>query len=137
MTLTFNPEKYKEVLSEYQPKLIKTEAENERALAMVERLMNLPSRTLEQEEMYELLVVLIEKFEREFYQTNRENNPGSMLAFLMEQQDLQPIDLVSIFGSEGAVADAINGRSTIDPTMAEHLSEIFHVKPNLFLSNYE
>ena len=31
MTLTFNPEKYKEVLSEYQPKLIKTEIENERA----------------------------------------------------------------------------------------------------------
>jgi hypothetical protein len=38
---------------------------------MVERLMNLPSRTPEQEEMYELLVVLIEKFELEFYQPVR------------------------------------------------------------------
>ena len=60
MTLTFNPEKYKEVLSKYQPKLIKTEAENERALMMVEQLMSLQNRSPEQEEIYELLVILIE-----------------------------------------------------------------------------
>ena len=88
MTLTFNPEKYKEVLSEYQPKLIKTEIENERALVMVERLMNLPNRSPEQETVYELLTVLVEKFEREFYQPGRESNPGSMLSFLMDQRDL-------------------------------------------------
>jgi HTH-type transcriptional regulator / antitoxin HigA len=45
MTLTFNPEKCKEILSEYQPRLIKTEAENERALAIVEQLMNLTDRS--------------------------------------------------------------------------------------------
>ena len=56
--IIFNPEKYKEVLSEYQPKLIKTEVENERALVMVEQLMNLPNRSLEQEAIYELLIIL-------------------------------------------------------------------------------
>ena len=100
MTLTFNPEKYKEVLSEYQPKLIKTEIENERALVMVERLMNLPNRSPEQETVYELLTVLVEKFEREFYQPGRESNPGSMLSFLMDQRDLLPINLAGIFGSD-------------------------------------
>jgi HTH-type transcriptional regulator / antitoxin HigA len=135
MTLTFNPEKYKEILSEYQPRLIKTEAENDRALIMVERLMNLPSRSPEQEEMYDLLVVLIEKFEREFYQPSRDNNPGSMLEFLMDQRDLKPIDLMPIFGSEAAVIDVINGRATIDKSTAEGLSEIFHVAPSLFLNN--
>ena len=39
MTLTFNPEKYKELLTAYLPKLIKTEAENEQALALVEDSM--------------------------------------------------------------------------------------------------
>ena len=36
MTLTFNQERYKDLLSEYQPKLIKTEVENEQALVMVQ-----------------------------------------------------------------------------------------------------
>jgi HTH-type transcriptional regulator / antitoxin HigA len=44
MTLTFNRERYKDLLSEYQPKLIKTEVENEQALAMVEKLMHLTNR---------------------------------------------------------------------------------------------
>jgi HTH-type transcriptional regulator / antitoxin HigA len=45
------------LLSEYQPKLIKTEEENEQALAMVEKLMHLSNRTPEQQELYELLIV--------------------------------------------------------------------------------
>ena len=132
MTLTFNSEKYKQVLSEYQPKLIKTEAENERALVMVEQLMNLPDRSPEQEEIYDLLVILIERFEQEFYKPDRSSNPGSMLLFLMDQRDLQPINLVSIFGSEVAVEDVINGRASIDRSIANQLAELFHVDSSLF-----
>ena len=67
MTLAFNPEKYKELLFNYQPKIIRTEAENEKALAMVEELMHRKDRTPEEEELYELLITLIEKFEQEYY----------------------------------------------------------------------
>jgi len=59
MMLTFNPERYKDLLSEYQPKLIRTEVENEQALVMVEKLIHLASRTPEQQELYELLIVLV------------------------------------------------------------------------------
>ena len=34
MTLAFNPEKYKELLFNYQPKIIRTEAENEKAVLL-------------------------------------------------------------------------------------------------------
>jgi HTH-type transcriptional regulator / antitoxin HigA len=60
------------------------------------------------------LVVLIERFEQEFYKPNLESNPGTMLAFLMDQRDLQPIDLVTIFGSEAMVNDVISGKKIID-----------------------
>jgi HTH-type transcriptional regulator / antitoxin HigA len=132
MTLTFNRDKYKELLSEYQPKIIKTEVENEEALTIVEQLMHLQNRTPEQDAIYELLVVLIERFEQEFYQPNLESNPGSMLAFLMDQRDLQPIDLVTIFGSEVAVNNVINGRTSIDRSTADRLGELFYVDPSLF-----
>lgn len=75
-----------------------TEVENEEALTIVEQLMHLQDRTPEQAAIYELLVVLIERFEQEFYKPDRANNPGSMLSFLMGQRDLDPIDLVAIFG---------------------------------------
>jgi HTH-type transcriptional regulator / antitoxin HigA len=133
MTLTFNPDKYKELLSEYQPKLIKTEAENEQALVMVEKLMGLSTRSPEQEEIYELLIMLIEKFEQEFYKPSLENNPGSMLLFLMDQQNLKPSNLVSIFGSEEAVAEATSGNKMIDRSIAEQLSDLFHVDISLFV----
>jgi HTH-type transcriptional regulator / antitoxin HigA len=132
MTLTFNSEKYKEVLSEYQPRLIKTEAENERALAIVEQLMNLPDLNPEQEEIYELLVILIERFEQEFYKPDRSKDSGSMLSFLMDQRDFKPIDLVSIFDSEAAVEEAITGCTHIDRATADRLAELFHVDASLF-----
>jgi HTH-type transcriptional regulator / antitoxin HigA len=132
MTFTFNRDKYTELLSEYQPKIIKTEVENEYALEVVERLINLHSRTPEQEAIYELLVVLIEKFEQEFYKPNLESNPGTMLSFLMDQRDLQPIDLISIFGSEIAVDEVISGKKMIDRSTADRLGELFHVDPSLF-----
>lgn len=66
MTLTFNPDNYSKLLAQYQPKLIRTEAENKNALTIVEELMHRQNRSLEETELYELLVILIEKFEREF-----------------------------------------------------------------------
>jgi len=69
MTLTFNSEKYKEILFNYQPKIIRTEAENEKALVIVEEIMHRKDRTPEEEELYELLIILIEKFEQEYYRT--------------------------------------------------------------------
>jgi HTH-type transcriptional regulator / antitoxin HigA len=122
----------KQLLSDTQIKIIKTEVENEEALTIVEQLMHLKDRTPEQDAIYELLVVLIERFEQEFYKPSLESNPGSMLAFLMDRRDLQPIDLVTIFGSEAAVDRAISGRVNIDRSTANRLSKLFHVDPSLF-----
>jgi HTH-type transcriptional regulator / antitoxin HigA len=133
MTLTFNPDRYIDLLSEYQPKLIKTEEENEQALEMVEKLMHLTSRTPEQQELYELLVVLVEKFEQEFYQPQTENNPRSMLSFLMDQRDMQPSDLVGIFGSTKAVEDVLTGKTEIGRSSANLLGQLFHVDSLLFV----
>ncbi len=94
--------------------------------------MHLSNRSPEQDAIYELLIILVEKFEREFYQPDRANNPGSMLSFLMDQRDLKAIDLVEIFSSEQAVEDAMNGTGHIDRSTADQLSELFHVDRALF-----
>ncbi len=133
MTHTFNRDRYKDLLSEYQPKLVKTEAENDQALAMIERLMHLSHRTPEQQELYELLIVLVEKFEQEFYRPTLGNNSKSMLSFLLEQRDMQPSELVDILGSREVVEDILTGKTQIDRSDAELLGQLFHVDPMLFL----
>ncbi|WP_199336196.1 hypothetical protein [Nostoc sp. FACHB-110] len=64
MTIVFNQDKYKELLVKYQPKLIKTEEENERALAIIEELTHRSNLTPEETEIYELFITLIEKCEQ-------------------------------------------------------------------------
>lgn len=132
MTLTFNPDKYKELLSQYQPKIIRNEADNEKALSMVEELMHQCDRTPEENEVYELLIALIEKFEQEYYAPGITATPHSILLFLMEQIELQPVDLVPVMGSEKRVSEVVNGDRDIDKELALILGSFFHVEPSLF-----
>lgn len=69
MTLTINREIYGQLLSRYQPRIIKTEEENEEFLEIVEELLTPNDLTLE-EDILELLVKLIEDFEDKHYQIN-------------------------------------------------------------------
>jgi len=132
MTLIFNPDKYTELLSQYQPKIIRTEAENEKALAIVEELMHRRDRTPEEDELYELLIALIEKFEQEYYAPGVTATPNSLLLFLMEQRSLKPADLVGIVGSEKGVYGLVNGERDISKEQAVILGSFFYVEPSLF-----
>ena len=133
MTLTFNPEKYSELLVKYQPKLIRTEEENEKALAIVEELMHRSNRTPEENELYELLVTLIEKFEQEFYEPGNASNPHSMLLFLMEQQGVKSKDLVRILGDGDVVTQIVEGKRKISQSEAIALGVFFGVDASLFV----
>ncbi|BAY31441.1 hypothetical protein NIES2107_33000 [Nostoc carneum NIES-2107] len=133
MTLTFNSDKYKELLTQYQPKLIRNEEENEKALAVVEELMHRNNRSPEEDELYELLIILIEKFEQEYYSPGKASQPDSILRFLMEQRDIKESDLVSILGSQEIVSKVVNGRLEMSKAQAKALGEFFRVDCSLFI----
>lgn len=133
MTLTFNPNKYSELLSRYQPKLIRTEADNEQALAIVEELMHHPDRSPEENELYDLLIALIEKFEQESYLPRTSSTPHSMLIFLMDQRNLQAADLAEVFGSETIASEVINQQIEFSKEQMKALGKFFRVDPGLFL----
>ncbi len=127
-------DKYADLLSQYQPKLIRTEEENNKALAIVEELMHRPNRTLEEKELYELLIALIEKFEQDYYSPGKASNPHSLLLFLIEQRNLKQSDLVNVMGSEEVVLEAIAGSREINPAQAKTLGRFFQVNPSLFMT---
>lgn len=71
MTLTINREIYSQLLSTYQPRIIKTEEENEHFLEVVEELLARKDLTPEEDTLLELLVKLIEDFEDKHYSVSQ------------------------------------------------------------------
>ena len=134
MTLTTNPESYAQLLVKYQPKVIETEAENDRALTIAQELEHKTNRTPAEDAILELLVTLIEKFEDEQYSIPQ-STPHSILLHLMEAGGIEQEDLVGIFGSTDVVLDIVKGKKDISKNQAEALSEFFAVDVELFLEN--
>lgn len=131
MIRTFNRESYVKLLTQYQPKIIETDSENEAAIALALELEHRLNRTPEEAAFLELLVTLIEKFENEHYQLNA-STPQSILQHLMEAQNLKQSDLVGVIGSSGIVSEVVNGKRDISKAQAKALGEFFHVSHTLF-----
>jgi HTH-type transcriptional regulator / antitoxin HigA len=133
MTLTFNRESYANLLSEVLPQPIETEVEYKRVLAIVELLMNKKATSLEENRLLDLFVILVEKFESEHYPSQNRSTPHSRLIHLIEANNLQPVDLIGIFGSIDFVSEVIDGKRPIDRNHAEKLSDRFNLPSSIFL----
>ena len=132
MTLTFNRETYGALLAQYQPKVIVTEEENEQALALAQELEHRKNRTVEEEELLELLITLIEKFEENYYPIPQ-GKPQDLLRHLMEENDIKQEDLVGIIGSRGVISEIFQGKRKISKTQAKNLAKFFNVDVGLFI----
>jgi HTH-type transcriptional regulator / antitoxin HigA len=131
MTLTFNPATYSHLLAEISPKVIETEAEYDRALAIAEKLTFERHKTPEQRSIYQLLVILIETYENKHFPIPT-SPPHEVLQHILEASGIQPSDLVGKLGSTAVVSEIINGQRTITPAQAQVLSDMFKVSPCLF-----
>ena len=114
----------------YQPRVIKTEAENEAFLAVVEELMARSQLMPEEEVLLELLVKLVEDFEAQHYALNL-STLRSRLLHLLEHRGLEVGDLDEILGNQGTAIAA--GKEEIGLEQAISLGQFFQVKPELFL----
>ena len=135
MTRNYDPRIYGSLLVEYQPGVIKTEKENERALEIAGRLMKKKARDRSPEEtrLLDLLVALIEDFEEKAYPMGGSANPSLALRELMREHDLKQNDLLDIFSSQGVVSQVLNGKREISKAQARRLSERFRLPLDIFI----
>jgi HTH-type transcriptional regulator / antitoxin HigA len=128
-----NPTRYRKLLSQVMPVAIETEEENERMLAVVEKLMNKGEDiSAEEDALLRLLVTLIQDFEEKYYQP-RDATPLEVLHHLMEARGLKPRDLWELFGSKGITSEVLNGKRSISKAQAKKLAEFFRVSTDLFI----
>jgi len=91
-----NPQKYGRLLSKTLPAVIKTEEENDRAVLLIEKLLEKGAKiSLEENALLDLLWNLIADFEEKFYQP-RDASPQEVLIELMNARGLKQTDLAKI-----------------------------------------
>ena len=132
MTLTFDRNVYRNLLTEVIPVAIETEEEYERVLKIAEELTFKKNRTTEEKALHKLLVILVEAYETENYPIE-ESAPHEILQHIMESSGTRQIDLVGIIGSSGVVSEVVNGKRAISKAQAKALSDYFKVSSSLFI----
>ncbi len=128
-----NEAAYGKLLARALPRVIRTDAENDRMIAELEKL-DTRGRALtpEEENLAELMTLLVRQFEESKYPLGHAE-PLEALRILMEDRGLRQRDLISVFGSSSVVSDVLNGKRSISKAHARKLAEFFHVPASLFI----
>jgi HTH-type transcriptional regulator / antitoxin HigA len=132
MTITLDGNNYPQLLAEFLPQAIDSEAEYDRALAIAERLTFKKDRTEAEIKFLKLVVVLIEDYESEHYPMD-DVTSHELLQHLMESNGTSQADLVELIGSREVIAEVVNGKRAISKAQAKALGEFFSVSPGLFI----
>jgi len=114
----YDPSKYGKLLIDTLPGAIESEEENERVLAVIERLMRRGEANLspEDDRLLRMLVVLVEDFEEKAYPVGP-SNPAVALRELMREHGLKQTDMVEI---SSARREPSHRSSTANATSASH-----------------
>jgi HTH-type transcriptional regulator/antitoxin HigA len=124
---------YGQLLSKTQPRVIRSEKDNRKAAAELERLDTLGRpMTPEEDELAELLTALITTFEDDHYPVGK-SEPLDNLRTLMEQRKLRQVDLLSVFGASSTASQVLTGKRAISKAHAKKLTALFRVPADTFL----
>ena len=134
LTAIIDVKRYGRLLAKAAPRVITTAKEHERAIAMVESLMEKGERNMTPEEdaLLDLLANLIRDYEQTAYPAREKSKPHEMVLFYLEQRGLAPKDLWPVIGSKSRVSEILSGRRSISKDQAKKLAEFFHVRADLF-----
>ena len=135
MVLKISPAKYGKLLSEALPKRIETDEEFDRLVEIMERLsraMACGKATPEERTLHALLSTLVKEYDDRVYPVPP-GDPIEVLGYLMEQRDLRPTDLSSVFGARSIASMVLSRKRELSKTHIRKLAEYFHVSPALFL----
>jgi len=133
MSATAVRSEYAALLSSALSAVIRSEAENERYIALLEELDGKGNRmTAAERRMAELLTLLIEDFEEKHYAL-KSSNPVDVLTELMSANSLKQKDLLDVFGTPSIVSEVLHGKRQLTTEHIRRLSRRFLVSPEVFI----
>ncbi|HUA01466.1 MAG TPA: helix-turn-helix domain-containing protein [Candidatus Aquilonibacter sp.] len=113
------------------PKVVTSDAQNERYLAALLELERRAAPTAAEKNLAEVLTLLVEAYEEERYPI-RSASPTEVLKELMDANNLKQKDLAPLLGSESVVSEVLSGKRELNKRHIERLSKRFRVSPAIF-----
>lgn len=104
-----------------KPKVIKSDADYQEALAHLELLMDAQPGTPEEEEL-DLFATLVENYEKEHFPIGLPD-PVEAIMFRMDQMGFTRKDLIPYIGSQSKVSEVLNGKRPLSLSMIRALHE--------------
>jgi HTH-type transcriptional regulator/antitoxin HigA len=132
-TALLDERKYRELLDETLPVVIRTDEEYQRLLRAAAQLMEKPEPVITEEEgrLLEMLSMLIEEYEDRVHPLPKAE-PHKMLNYVLHEKQLKPSDLWAIL-PKSRVSEILNGKRGISKAQAKGLAEMLHLPVDLFL----
>jgi HTH-type transcriptional regulator / antitoxin HigA len=132
MSATAVRSEYAALLTSTLPAVIRSQAENERCIRLLEELDRKGTRmSAAERRMGELLTLLIEDFEEKHYAL-KAASPLEVLKELMQANSLKQKDMVDVFGTPSIVSEILHGKRQLTTEHIRRLSRRFHVTPDMF-----
>ena len=112
-------------------KVIKTDSDYAAALARIEKLMDAKRNTPQGDEL-ELLSLLVHDYEEKVFPIDKPD-PVAAIRFRMQQQGLEPKDLVPLLGSRSRVSEVLSGRRNLSLKMIRNLVQRLGIPAEVLL----
>jgi HTH-type transcriptional regulator/antitoxin HigA len=115
-------------------KVIKTEADYNKALKRLEVIFDAPANTPDGDEA-ELLGILIEKYEDEHYPIEAPD-PIEAIKFRMEQMEMNNKDLAKVIGYKSRVSEIFTRKRKLNLKMIRNLHEKMNIPYESLITDY-
>ena len=116
-------------------KLIKTEADYQKALKRLEEIFDSKIGTIESDEA-DILGLLIDEYEKKQYQIDAPD-PIEAIKIRMQEMHLKQVDLADVMGGENRVSEVLNRKRKLTIEMIRNLTKILNLSPGLLIRDYK
>lgn len=123
---------YMELINTFPPRPITNEAELDATQSQIHLVLDRSQLTQDDRDYLKVLGMLVYDYEEQHEQIPLLKGI-ELLNALMEESNLQPGDLVSIFGNETVVLELLNNRDELTEAQIQKLADFFHISHNSFV----
>jgi HTH-type transcriptional regulator / antitoxin HigA len=128
------PADYIELAQRFPVRPLKTKADYDAALAILEPMVGRDDLTKGREMYLDALASFVEIYEARHHPVKRsKTTPAELLRELMEHRQMSVNDLGAVIGSQPMASMILNGKRGISRTNVKKLAEHFRVNPALFI----
>lgn len=116
-------------------RLIKTEADYQKALKRLEEIFEAKIGTTESDEA-DILVLMIDEYEKKHYYIDAPD-PIEAIKIRMEEMQLRQVDLADVIGGKNRVSEVLNRKRKLTVEMIRNLTKRLNLSPGLLIRDYK